>query len=338
MSDNLNLNIDSPEDLQRLFDDFEAGKVTEGSNADTTNVDPSVNDGATQAKDVPAADNQSSDGKQTNAAEPEPDGVATKDGKHIIPYSVLQGERARAARAEEIAQQAQQRLEELQAQLQQSSQGAKTGESARTEPTAVEQEISEVDLEALKEDFPTVYKAVKSAMARANAIEQRLNPVAETVHAQQAQQQRSEAELVQEAIDSVPKLAHIQANNKDAFALARQFDATLRAQPAWAGKSLSERFAKVTEMVESAIGEIELPAGKQSLGTKEDVSNKAKALATQAANAPQSVPTSLSEFPAGKAPAESEVQALESMSATQLAEKFGRMSPDQMDAYFSNLS
>jgi hypothetical protein len=176
-------------------------------------------------------------------------------------------------------------------------------------------------------------------MAAAKALESKLQPVEETVRNAEAERERTAAESVQDAIDSVPKLAHIQATNKDAFELAKQFDATLRTQSAWANKPLNERFAKVAEMVERAIGPIELPGSTQKASpSAEDLAKAAKVKAEQAAKASRTnVPTSLSEFPAGQHAAQDEREAAEQLTHQQLAEKFSSMNADEMDAYFRSL-
>lgn len=329
------LNATDPEALAKIFDQIENGEDP----LSKTN-DQSAAQEANQAKTDPEAQGQQQAEQGQQQEEREPDGVATKDGKHVIPYSVLKSERDRAARAEQIAREAQERLEALQAQLAAGSQGANNGESARTnqqQPTV--SDLSTEDLQTLQEDFPTVYKAVMASMAAAKALEAKLAPVEESVRNAEADQARSAQETVQDAIDSVPKLAHIQANNAEAFELAKQFDATLRTQSAWADKPLSERFSKVMEMVESTIGPIEVPgsqkATSQNVG---DLKKAAMAKAEQVAKSNRSnVPTSLSEFPAGQHAAQDEQEAAEQMTALQLAEKFSTMTPDQMDAYFRNL-
>lgn len=329
------LNATDPEALAKIFDQIENGEDP----LSKTN-DHGAAQEANQAKTEPEAQGQQQAEQGQQQEEREPDGVATKDGKHVIPYSVLKSERDRAARAEQIAREAQERLEALQAQLAAGSQGANNGESARTnqqQPTV--SDLSTEDLQTLQEDFPTVYKAVMASMAAAKALEAKLAPVEESVRNAEADQARSAQETVQDAIDSVPKLAHIQANNAEAFELAKQFDATLRTQSAWADKPLSERFSKVMEMVESTIGPIEVPgsqkATSQNVG---DLKKAAMAKAEQVAKSNRSnVPTSLSEFPAGQHAAQDEQEAAEQMTALQLAEKFSTMTPDQMDAYFRNL-
>ena len=334
----LNNLSDNPEDLQKVFEQLEAGG--EPTAAAPKEPEPAPNEPEkAQSNDDPANKEPQKAEQGLSDNEDDAAGVATKDGKHVIPYSVLKSERDRASRAEQIAREAQERVAALESQLKAGNQGANNGEGARTDPQQpTASDLSAEDLEALKEDFPTVYKAVMASMAAAKALETKLQPVEESVRSTEAERERSATEAVQDAIDSVPKLAHIQATNKDAFELAKQFDATLRTQSAWASKPLTERFAKVAEMVESAIGPIDLPGSKQASPSAEDLAKAAKAKAEQDAKASRTnVPTSLSEFPAGQHAAQDEREAAEQLTHQQLAEKFAGMNADQMDAYFRSL-
>lgn len=328
-------NVSDPEALAELFNQFEAGdtpaeKVVAPA-ADVPNLEQVKTDPVDQ-------DKQKAELGQA-AAEAEPQGIATKDGKHVIPYSVLKGERDRASRAEQLATDMQSRVTALEALVKSGNQEAKTGDPARTTPAATENDLSSEDLEALKEDFPTVYKAVMASMAAAKTLEAKLAPVEDSVRQDAAQRAQSATTSVQDAIDSVPKMAHIQANDANAFELAKQFDATLRTQAAWADRPLAERFQKVTDMVEAALGSIDLPATKPtSQPSALDLKNAAIAKASSASKAGRTnVPNSLSEFPAGQHAAQDEREAAESMSSMQLAQKFSGMTADQMDAYFNNL-
>lgn len=331
---NLDVNTTDPEALAKVFEQIESGQ-------DLQTIEEKPEPAAsqnTQSETVGTTkEEQQAEQGQTDQDDEGAAGVATKDGKHVIPYSVLKSERERATRAEQLAQEMRERVEALEAMVKSGNQGAKDGESARTDPQQpTADQLSSEDLEALKEDFPTVYKAVMASMAKAQALEAKLQPVEESVRNAQEDQARSAAETVQDAIDSVPKLAHIQANDPEAFELAKQFDATLRTQKSWASKSLAERFQKVSEMVEAAIGPIDVPGAKPaSQPSAEDLRKAAIAKASSASK--RDVPTSLSEFPAGQAPATDEQAAVEQLSALQLAEKFSRMSPDEMDAYFRAL-
>ncbi len=333
-----NLETDNPEALLQAFNGLESGgepaaapEKTETPPTETA-TDPKPNDNPEGTKP-----------QQDNPADPpndaEPQGVATKNGSHIIPYSVLKSERERATRAEQLLQETQARLAEIQAQST-GTPGAKPGESARTEPNSFASDLSPEDLELLKEDFPTVYKAIKAAEAQFQLLESKLQPVENSVRQAEAERVKSVTESVQDAIDSIPKLSHIQATDPEAFNLAVQFDAALRDQPAWAGKSFAERFQKATEMVEAAIGEIKVPGQEPPPAQKTPEQLKAEALqaAAKAAKTNRTnVPTSLSEAPAGIPAAQDERQAADEMSPLQLAEKFASMTPDQMDAYFRTL-
>lgn len=334
----LDMNTTDPEQLAKVFEQLSSGETPVAKEPDNpAPADPKTDD---QPKSDPATDTtqQAKQGQTDN--EHEPEGVATKDGKHVIPYSVLKSERDRASRAEQLANEMQERVKALEA-IQSGNQGANNGESARTnQQTPTVNDLSQEDLEALKEDFPTVYKAVMASMAAAERLAAQLQPVQETVRNAEADAARSAQETVQDAIDAVPKMAHIQSSNKEAFELAKQFDATLRTQGVWADKPLSERFAKVVEMVESTLGQIEIPGSAKptSQPSAEDLKKAAQAKAAQAAKASRTdVPTSLSEFPVGQHAAQDEREAAENLTALQLADKFSTMTPDQMDAYFQTL-
>lgn len=327
------VNTTDPVELAKAFEQLNPGEQPEVK-ATTTDPAPTATDD--QTKNDPAqTEPQKAEQGQTD---PEPEGVATKDGKHVIPYSVLKSERDRASRAEQLANEMQERVKSLEAMVQSGNQGAKQGESARTDQQPTESNLSPEDLAALKEDFPTVYKAVMASMAVAERLKDQLKPVEESVRNQEAERAQTATETVQDAIDSNPKLAHIQATNADAFELAKQFDATLRGQSSWSDKPLSERFAKVTEMVESALGPIDLPGSKPTSQSAEDLRKAALAKAAQSAKATKTdVPTSLSEFPVGQHAAQDEREAAENLTAFQLAEKFSGMTPEQMDAYLQTL-
>lgn len=333
------LQTDNPEALLQAFDHLESGAAptpsepkTETPPTETPNAEPSN-------KNEPAGTTTQQGNEAGQLTDSEPQGIATKDGKHVIPYTVLKGERERAIRAEQLLQEAQVRLAELQSQPA-GNQGTKTGEPVRTEPQNFASDLSTEDLELLKEDFPTVFKAIQAANAKFQLLESKLNPVENSVRQAEAERAQSATESVQDAIDSIPKLSHIQATNQAAFTLATQFDATLRETAEWADKSLSERFQKVTEMVEAALGEIKVPGTEPPPAQKTPEQLKAAAKATAAAATTTNrtnVPTSLSEAPAGTPAAQDEREAADQMSALQLAEKFSSMSPDQMDAYFRTL-
>lgn len=271
----------------------------------------------------------------------EPQGVLARDGKNVIPYTVLKSERERAAAAERQLQEAMERVKDLEKRVADAAKtGAKdNGEDARATPqTADEAEISAEDFAFLETEFPTVAKAIKAAMKRAEALEAKLQPVEERIQSDDERQAQQRAMTVQEAIDANPKLAHIQASDPELFAAAQQFDEVLRNQRAWADKPLAERFAKVIDMVEATNGAIDVPGHTPPAKQPDPAQLReaaAKAAAEQAKKA--AVPTSLSQFPAGEPAATDEVEALAQMSHADVARKLAKMTPEQQMEFLANL-
>lgn len=335
---------ESPEDALALLAQLESG--AEPAAAPAAAAPQPAAPAAQPVEEVKVASEPEKETQNpTEPSEADAAGVATKDGKHVIPYAVLTSTRERALRAEEAAREMAARVTALEQSLQAAAKGANTGAAPRAaEAVAADatERMSDADLEALKEDFPTVYKALRAATARADQLEQQVREQASFRQEVEGASQRDVEMTVQDAIDSVPKLAHIQASDPQTFALAKQFDDTLKNTPAWANKPMQERFAKVIEMVEAANGAIDLPGGKSNpevpAPNAEDLKKAAQATAAAAVKTGRSnVPTSLSEFPVGDPPAQTETQALEQMTQFQLAEKFARMTPEQQDAYLASL-
>ncbi|CAN7308105.1 hypothetical protein LJR296_001461 [Cupriavidus necator] len=351
----MEFDLNDPEQALKAFEADLNGQTTEPPNGGAIDPDKAAAEAkaaqeaadAAAAAEAAAAAAQAASAKKDGAAagettqvdESNAEGVLARDGKNVIPFSVLKSERDRAARAEQLAKESADRIAALEAQLAAGNQGAKQGEGARTPDAAAEAaHPSDEEMEALKEDFPTVYQALKASQTLIKSLEAKLQPVEEDRRQQQAERERTVAEQVQDAIDATPKLAHIRSTDKERYEAAQQFDAVLRANPKWAGKPMAERFARVVELVEMEHGAIEIPGAKPPTAQKTPEELKQEAIAAAKATAKGTVPTSLSDFPAGTPVAQSEQEAVAAMSPAQLADKFARMTPDQMDAYLSNLS
>lgn len=293
-----------------------------------------------EAETAPPAVDGSKAAQDAAQAEADAAGVATRDGKHVIPYSVLQAERERATSATKALEAANTRLAELEAT-------AKATPGVKTEPAdpskAKADDLSDEDLAILKEDFPSVYKGLMAQKAVIAELEKRFEPVQKSVEQQAEQRQRTVDEQVRDAIDATPKLAHLKVADPEQFNLAAQFDTALKTQPEWAGKPLAERFAKAIEMVEAVKGVIVIPgaaAPDPAPATKTPDQLKAEAQAIAAASAKASktaAPASLSDFASGDAAATDEAAKVNTMTTADLARKFANMSPSEMDAYLSTL-
>lgn len=341
---NNDLPSNNPEDLHKIFEQIQSGQDIDlsGMNPDETNNDAKQQAAEIENKDSEEQAKQKIEQDQ-DSEQQEADGVATKDGKHVIPFSVLKSERDRAARAEQSLNESQQRIAALEAKLklnELNNQGANTGENARaTDQNQSDEPLDDEIAEALNEDFPTVHKALQAEKAKRLQLEAEIQEIKESFLSEKEAKARAIVDEVQDAIDSIPKLAHIQATDQEAFELAKQMDAVLKEQPFWQDKSYKERFAKVVDMVENTMGKtIDVPGNKTNSMSAEEMAKAARAKAAKAAVGNGSnVPVSLSEFPAGRHVAEDEQSSIEQMTHLQLSEKFSRMSPEEMDTYFRSL-
>ena len=85
----LNNLSDNPEDLVKVFEQLEAGDTPKAAPPDP---EPSKDE---PAKATQQDQDEQKAGQGQSEPEGEPQGIATKDGKHVIPYSVLKSERDR---------------------------------------------------------------------------------------------------------------------------------------------------------------------------------------------------------------------------------------------------
>ena len=159
-------------------------------------------------------------------AEPEPAkpaGVASKDGKAVLPYAALKGARAETKRERELRERAEAERDAMKEQLD----AIKAGKT-ESDP-----------LEALVEDFPAAKALVDEVKTLREQVKVKVvAPVKE-----------SDEDPIQEAIDSVPLLAEWQAADPEKWARATAIDNALRESPKWKSKPLEARFQHVARMV-----------------------------------------------------------------------------------------
>ncbi len=203
------------------------------------------------------------DAADSGATAPEAiDGIATRDGKRIIPYAVLQAERR-----DKQALQAQ--VQELQTQLQAkagaaSSEAGDLADRAATDPNS----LTDAELEQLEQDFPSLAKPLR--MIR--ALEEKVNqPPASTPPPPQASAQQLSREDEQAAYDQGiadnPLLASWMSEGGRQWDRAVAIDALLSQDPENKALTYSQRFAKVQAMVAAEFGQ-QLPAAPRAAPTQ----------------------------------------------------------------------
>ena len=236
--------------------------------------------------------------------------IASKDGKHTIPYDVLRTEREKRRAAEQA-------MQELQARVDAMQQTGKPQEQAQGE-------ASTDDLDSMAEDFPAVAKL----LAHTRKLEQQLQTVAQRMEQEDRQRQEATMSEVRQAVDANPTLLHWEHNDPDRWAAAIEADTKLQASPAHRGLTLEARLAKAVEIVDAFYGPDTTAPRAQA---KPQNSPPKKAAAAKEA------PRTLSDIPGGAVPASDPVEEFAQMSADRLGAQMANMTPDQISALLNRL-
>lgn len=237
--------------------------------------------------------------------------IASKDGKHTIPYDVLKSERERRKAAEQA-------MQELQARIEAMQQTGKPQEVA-------EGEASTDDLDSMAEDFPAVAKL----LAHTRKLEQQLQTVAQRMEQEDRQRQEATMAEVRQAVDANPTLLHWEHNDPDRWAAAIEADTKLQASPAHRGLTLEQRLAKAVEIVDAFYG----PDTAAPRAQAKPQEKPAKRVAAEAKSAPRT----LSDIPGGAVPASDPMEEFAQMSADRLGSQMQNMTPDQITALLARL-
>lgn len=226
--------------------------------------------------------------------EDEPQGVLTKDGKNIIPYEVLITERDKSKELAKSITSAEARIAELEAQLKNVAVGdVQVDESLFT---------SQEEIEVLQEEMPEV--AAKNVRKDEFIKQQAIALQQKNIELQRLQQSLV-VDTAQLAIDSVPKLAFIQATKPALFSLAVSIDNQLQQEAktdsAIAAMSLKERFELAVSKLEAEIG-IEIDMKKSSKPSSEDLKKSAEQAKAAANIKASATPISMADIPGGEIP------------------------------------
>ena len=261
--------------------------------------------------------------------------LKSKDGKHEIPYSVLQNERESRRAAEQAVEQMRQRLEALELQ-------AKSGTAAPSAKAAAEPDLTPEELEQIGSDFPAVGKAMKAMESRMAMLSDRLAQVTQSEQGRRQAEANNASRTAQEAIDNSAHLSFWQQKDPEMFDVATKFDNQIKSDPRNKGLTLDQRFERVVKAVEAVYGETQLPAEFQRAASAPaaaptpaapKVDAKAIAVAAQKAiddASKGSAVRTLSDIPGGMAAESDEIAQLGLMSAADLGNKFLSMPTEKV--------
>lgn len=309
-----------------------------------------VGEGDTDASATPGADGKptekpaeatpGSTAEPTKAAAEPVKEVLAQDGKHIIPYSVLERERNRAVQAEATAAALAEEVKQLQA-----------GKKPDADSAAAA--LSEEDLAQLDQDLPGVAKVIRAQMSMIEQLTGTVKGIkaGQDVQERSAEQVRIDAE--EAAIAANPELVALRTamDAKDPKATARWntvVDAysALQNDPDLVGLPTADLINRAAQGVKTLYGGNLLPAGTAtpqaqaaSPATPTDAALQSKADAALAAaeKAGTAVPHSLGDIPGGNAPATDEAAAMLGKSGAQLTAEFMTMTPEQIEAKLNRL-
>ncbi|MIF17140.1 hypothetical protein AHQ86_10390 [Salmonella enterica subsp. enterica] len=172
-------------------------------------------------------------------------GILARDGKHVIPYDVLEAERTGRQRVEQEAFLLKQQLAEEQRKIDLLTSQIKQA-GMTPDPLPEDTRISDEQIARIKEEYPEVANALTLMARKYDYLQARI---------QEAQQVPQENPVVQ-AMNAVPDLVVWQWSDPDKFAVAIHLDEKLQTDPAWKDKPLTERFAEVARRTRAAYGEV----------------------------------------------------------------------------------
>ena len=231
-----------------------------GQQADTAAVTAQTVEAQPAQATVSAPEPQAASSAPAGAAEAQDGadvaGVATRDGKRVIPFSVLSDTRAARQHAEQRAAQVeaqnQQLTQELQA-LREQMASAKPGDQQPAR--AALQRVDAARIEETRADFPELAEQMEARNALIDQMEAMQGQLQAIAQQRPAQPQAAAAqEDIQTLIDQRPLLAQWQAKGGMAWDAAVKMDDTLRADAAWASKPQGERFAEVERRIAAEFG------------------------------------------------------------------------------------
>jgi len=312
---------DDPEILLKLHAELQATESGEKQAETTVETTDEV------ATDL-VADEVKDDEIQAESDTPTPEGILSKDGKHVIPYDAL-------VKSREEAQALKRELEEVR------SQQSRLKESQATSLPSLPQ-LTDEQLAEMKEYMPEQYEkivaymeATKPYQDAALSIEAKLRNLEAREAIRQAEEAAKAAQTVQEEIDNNPVLSHWQRNDVEKWQMAVNMDTQLRTNdPEFANLTQAEQFAKVADAMVAIYGSpikaVEKPVPAVAEVAKPNVVAAAKPVKQPPIN-------SLADLGAG-VPVESSLkERAEDMSQSALINNFMSMSADQRAEFIARM-
>ena len=233
--------------LERLMGEFEELEVTDGD-PDTEDTKVETPD-ETVVEPAPTAATEETPVQKTEEAAPPAEAgkaVLSKDGKHLIPYDVLEATRTKVTNLTN-------QLQELQQAAGERDQLKAVLEKHGIDLNAETGELTEEALAEIAEDFPSFSKPLTKMMNELTALKQQLA---------QLQQPVATANPIRDAFESIPELMQWETADKDRLDYAVLTDKALMSDPLWSTRPIRDRFVEAVRRTQSAFGDAIQPAAK----------------------------------------------------------------------------
>lgn len=252
--------------------------------------------------------------------------IETKLGNGKIPYRELELARQEKAEAlqkakllDEQRSAAEIRANELDVRLK-----AITGVNVEE---ALDGLMSDEQIEALEDEMPEVAAYIKSSKANLQLTAQKLRD--RDLSFEQIKRQEA-INAAKETIQSIPKLAHIYANNQRLFNEVVQIETEIANNPEFIALTPKERAEKAITQLETEFGfEIQLPNAEPP--SKGDIKQpESKPI--------ERLPATLSDLKGGAPVAESIAASIEGKSTAEIANMLSKMTIDKQLEYLARAS
>jgi hypothetical protein len=297
-------------DTEGLTDDDQGTDAGDQAAANTGGT----SEGAADGNQDGAASNNDNDGTSDQGAQPNAGDAGAADTSGAAQAEGDDGGNLKAAlrAARRAERRYREQLERANAELEQMRQKLPEGtRDANGDP----------DMEALEADFPGIAAVVK----RQQQEIERLKGATQAPASQAAQETEftppALQPAVQEVVDEIPQLLALQHNaDQTGWQLAVKYEASLRNDPDWDGRTDAERFAEAARRATAKLAAT--PAASQPSSSTPPVDTAAQARAAAAAKAAQATrrtPESLSDFGGGGTEA-----------TTDNLSRYARMTDDQV--------
>jgi hypothetical protein len=307
----------SEEDLDEMFIDEKHDDLFGDETDELDDLDDDIEDESEEEGEPSPADSP-----EEKEEEPKkPDGVLTKDGKHVIPYTELEAARAKAKAAEEQLQEIQGKLsesdnlaEKLTALERHNNILLEQLKNNELTPDQLPENLSFSDEElAAMSDYDEIGGVVAKLVKQNNWLKDQITTKADT--RTKSEPVDVDAQAVEAAIKGNDSLSQWRSENDPRFMQAVDVDTQLRNDQKWSGRPYSERFNEVVRLV----------------NLESEKRNDAK-LDEKIKSASRTTPNSLSDIGTRPSTEKTQLEKLSEMDANAQAAALARMSEREIEA------